>query len=250
MQIKVLGTQAPYARFPHNRPGFLITTDSTKIMLDCGNGTTTLINMQEDLKNLIVIISHLHHDHYGDLGTLINTAYSFRNLKQLSTPLKVYIPASPKERFLEIIKEEFAFADYHEIHRNNPLEIGNLTISFLSTVHSQESYAIRITDGKHTIVYTSDISFANHLNLIEFAKEADLFICEASLLREHGFPEINSHITAYQAAILAKEAQVKKLLLTHLWPDEDPKKYLEEAKLTFDNVQLAKEGQIFDFIGM
>ncbi len=47
-----------------------------------------------------------------------------------------------------------------------------------------------------------------------------------------------------QAGTIAKEAKVKELMLTHLWPEEKEKHYLKEAKKEFKKVILAKEGKI------
>ena len=66
------------------------------------------------------------------------------------------------------------------------------------------------------------------------------------LLKEHGFPEINSHLTAEQAGKIAKQANVKGLALTHFWLEEDLEKYVKEAKGVFNNVIALKEGQIID----
>ena len=74
-----------------------------------------------------------------------------------------------------------------------------------------------------------------------------MLIRDSSLLKEHGFPEINSHLTAYQAGIIAKEAGVKGLILTHFWFEEHLEKYVKEAKQVFSRTIAAKEGQIIDF---
>ena len=66
------------------------------------------------------------------------------------------------------------------------------------------------------------------------------------MLKRYGFPEINSHLTAEQAAIIAKQAKVKGLALTHFLPEEDVQKYIDEAKRIFTNVIALNEGQIID----
>ena len=53
-------------------------------------------------------------------------------------------------------------------------------------------------------------------------------------------------MTAAQAAQIAKQANVKGLALTHFWPEEDVRKYTDEAKEVFKNVIALKEGQIID----
>ena len=71
MELKVLGSVSPY---PHNGKygvANLIEEDGYKILLDVGPGSTSLLNMKEDLNNLIIVISHLHKDHYADLLPLL-----------------------------------------------------------------------------------------------------------------------------------------------------------------------------------
>ena len=56
-----------YNTIGNNCPGFLITHGESKIMLDCGSGSHSLLNFPNDLNNLSIIISHLHSDHYNDI---------------------------------------------------------------------------------------------------------------------------------------------------------------------------------------
>lgn len=244
--IKVLGTYSPHPKGKHNCPGFLVITDKGKILLDCGNGALSLMKFPSDLKNLSVIISHMHNDHYGDLGALQYTSFSNHNLRLINDKIKIYLPASPLNKTSVITSEEFSYATYSFIDETQTLKIDDVTVSFLRTTHSEESYAIKLQDNNSfTLVYTSDISYKDKDAIVKFAHNANLLICESSLLEEHGFPEYCSHLTAKQAAYIAKEANVSKLLLTHFWPNENVTKYLEEANAVFDRVSLAKECDIW-----
>lgn len=79
--------------------------------------------------------------------------------------------------------------------------------------------------------------------IVEFAKEADLFICEGTFSNklkdktlEHG------HMTVKQAARLAKKAKAKKLILTHFSQRyKDTNELLKEAKSVFPEVVMAKD---------
>ena len=157
------------------------------------------------------------------------------------------MPSSPGIIYDDIIGEKACFANYSEINESGELNIGNMKLSFCKTDHPVETYAVKISDGSMDIVYTSDTSFSAKSRLVDFAKNADLLICESSLLESHGFPEINSHLTAKQAGIIAKEANVQGLILTHFWPEEAPENYVSEAKNVFSRVIAAKEGLIIDF---
>ena len=246
MKLKVLGTQSPYNTIGHNCPGFLITDGETKIMLDCGSGSRSLLNFPNDLNNLSIIISHLHRDHYNDIYNMQYSSFVFHNQKRIERPIDIYLPSSPENIYQDIIGETNSFANYSAIDEKSNISIGNIDISFCQTDHPVETYAVKLSNGCRTIVYTSDTSFSSKDKIVEFAKNADLLICESSLLTSYGFPEINSHLTAKQAGIIAKEAGVNGLMLTHFWPEETPENYVEEAKSIFPKTLAAHEGQIID----
>lgn len=244
--LKVLGTQSPYNTIGHNCPGFLITDGESKIMLDCGSGSHSLLNFPNDLNNLSIIISHLHRDHYNDIYNMQYSSYVFHNQKRIERPINIYLPRNPTNIYQDIIGETISFANYFAIDEKSSISIGNFDISFCQTDHPVETYAVKLSNGATTIVYTSDTSFSCKDRLVEFSKNADLLICESSLLTSYGFPEINSHLTAKQAGIIAKEAGVNELMLTHFWPEELPEKYVEEAKSIFPRTVAAEEGKVID----
>lgn len=246
MKLKVLGTKSPFcSSMKYNCPGFLITAGDYKILLDCGSGAHKLLNLPEDLNNLHVFLSHLHRDHYNDVYILQYASYTSHNLKRLEKPINIYLPKTPTDRYNDVVSEPDAYASYNII-AGRPINIADTVMDFLKTDHPLETYAIGVTSRGKRIAYTSDTSFSAKDKVVEWAKGADLLICESSLLTSYGFPEINSHLTARQAAIIAKEANVKKLMLTHFWPEEDTANYLKEAMEIFPNVTIAKEGQIID----
>lgn len=241
MKLKVLGTQSPYNTKKHNCPGFLIQEGENLLMLDCGSGTHEMLKYPKDLQNLSIIISHLHRDHYNDIYNLQYASFVFHNQKRIARPINIYLPQSPNTINEDIRGESNSFAEYHEISESTKVNIGNMEITFCKTDHPVETYAIKVTSRGKSIVYTSDTSFSAKERLVEFAKGVDLLICESSLLEKYGFPKINSHLTARQAGIIAKEAKVKELMLTHFWPEELTKKYAKEAKKQFKKVIVAKE---------
>lgn len=246
MKLKILGTQSPYNTEGHNCPGFFIQDENSRILLDCGSGSHSLLKYPIDLQNLSIIISHLHRDHYNDIYNLQYSSFVFHNQKRIDKPIDIYLPSTPNSIVDDIRGEINSYAKYYTINQNSQLHIGNIDISFCKTDHPVETYAIRIQNGNRVLVYTSDTSYSAKDRIVDFAKNADLLICEASLLRKHGFPEINSHLTAEQAAQIAKEANVKGLALTHFWPEENVERYVDEAQSVFKNVIALKEGQVIN----
>ena len=88
-------------------------------------------------------------------------------------------------------------------------------------------------------------------SIVRNARGADLFICEGM----YGEPEKKQkakeykHMTFYEAATMAKEAQVKELWLTHYSPSlvraED---YMHEVRKIFPNAIAGKDGKSVDLL--
>ena len=97
-KLRILGTVAPYPKGDLNCPGYLIKDDKYNILLDCGNGSTRLLNMKEDLNNLKIFISHLHPDHIGDLASLLQAIYVYKKYGYVDGTPDLYIPESFETR--------------------------------------------------------------------------------------------------------------------------------------------------------
>lgn len=106
MKIKVLGIDSPHGTETHNCPGYLITEGNTKILLDSGSGTHKLLSFPSDLENLSVIISHLHRDHYNDIYNIQYSSFVYHNQKRIEYPIEIYLPATPKNIYEDIINEK------------------------------------------------------------------------------------------------------------------------------------------------
>lgn len=81
-------------------------------------------------------------------------------------------------------------------------------------------------------------------NCLDIAEDADVLISEACFLKpEEALAEERFHLTAEQIANIAKKANVKKLILTHISQryDRKEKLILDEAKKIFKNSELAKD---------
>ena len=240
-----LGTVSPYPKDNMNCPGFLVKYNNSKILLDCGNGTTRLLRFPNDLNNLNVIITHYHKDHFSDIGSIQYSSYVYHNLGLLKNKVNVFLP---KKDYCynrkSILENNESYCNYIDIEDETIFDIDNLKVVLEDNKsHTIESFMVKLKSESFKIVYTSDIGVSNFDKLIEFCKDSDLLICESSLLKIYNL-ENTTHMTAYDAGRLAKLANVKKLLLTHFWPETDKKEYLKEAKLNFKEVDVATEGKV------
>lgn len=242
--ITPLGTVSPYPKGNMNCPGFLVEYNGKRILLDCGNGITRLMNLPEDLKDLNVIITHYHKDHFGDIGALQYASYVYHNLGLLDKRIDVYLPANDVGYNKEsILSNKESYAIYHDINNASSFYLDDLRVSFEdNNSHTIESQMVRLQSNDFKVVYTSDIGKTNFRKLIDFCHDANLIICESSFLKKHNSNSM-THLTASDAAILANGSNAKRLLLTHFWPEEDKALYLEEAKQHFENVEVAEEGK-------
>ena len=242
--ITPLGTISPYCKGNMNCPGFMIQYDDERILLDCGNGITRMLNFPNDLKNLSVIITHFHKDHFGDIGSIQYASYVYHNLGLLDKKVKIYLPENDYEfNKNAIISNNEAYCHYEFINNNRTYTIGDLNISFQdNNSHTIESYMVKLQNDHFKIIYTSDVGTTNFNQMVHFCKNADIIICESSFLKKHNSAS-KTHLTAHDASKLAVLSNAKKLLLTHFWPEEDKQLYLDEAKQNFKNTEVAIEGK-------
>jgi ribonuclease Z len=84
---------------------------------------------------------------------------------------------------------------------------------------------------------------------VEIAKDAKILICESTFLEEHkDLAKRYLHMTAKQAATLAKEANVQMLILTHFSARyTDLSCFEKEAKPIFPNTYVAEDFKRFSF---
>ena len=78
--------------------------------------------------------------------------------------------------------DAFELREYEE---GEPFETDGLTITPIRVPHYQlQTFALRVTDGTSTLAYSGDS--APSPQLAEVGRDADLFLCEATLLEESG----------------------------------------------------------------
>lgn len=86
-------------------------------------------------------------------------------------------------------------------------------------------------------------------NAVDIARDARLLLCESTYLDEHkDLAYKHYHLTAKQAAELAKEANAEQLVLTHFSARYQNLRPLEaEAQAIFPNTEVAEDLKVFPF---
>ena len=95
--------------------------------------------------------------------------------------------------------------------------------------------------------YCSDTAYNDRI--IPIIREVDTLYHDATFLEsESHLTAITKHATAREAAMLAKEAGVERLILGHYSSRyKDLKAFLEEARPVFSNTELAEDGAFFEW---
>lgn len=266
MEIKVLGTVSPFPYKNMNCPGFLISDGEYKVMLDCGTGSSRLLDYYKDLNKLAIFISHYHPDHYADILSLEYASYLGHKLGYLDQLVNVYLPETDKiEKTIHGVDKDGWGTSYKELAdvmdytfisdeaRENYMEFkiynqeskithGSINLSFSINPHPINTYSARIENDDGVIVYSADTGFKSN-SLTELANNADILICEATFLRGQEKKHDN-HLFAYEAAKIARDANVKQLYLFHTYPLMDKKLYCDEAREIFENTNILNEGDV------
>ncbi len=244
MKLTVLGCYGPYPPAGGACSGYLLEKDNCSILLDCGNGVLSKLQYHLTIDRLdAVFLSHLHSDHISDLFILRYALQFDLEQGKRDKPLKIYTPVEPAAEYERLPYKDVFLLE--TITEDSLYNLGTMKFSFKKTSHQIDCYAMRIeTPGEKVFVYTGDTGFFPEI--ISFAEAADLLLCEANFLTSDLRAATTSyHLSALQAAYIARDAGVKKLILTHLPPHCDRNIYLEEASSVFPTVELAAENIIY-----
>jgi ribonuclease BN (tRNA processing enzyme) len=141
-----------------------------------------------------------------------------------------------------------ACKEFVQIHER-PLRIGGVSVQAFPLHHPQGATGYRLEDGHVAIVHASDFEHGDaRLDAVlrEHAREADLLIYDAQYTPdEYERRRGAGHSTWVEATRLARDAQIKRLMLFHHDPwhgDEVIDAMVEEARRKFPLTDAAREG--------
>lgn len=160
-EITVLGTSGAVPSYGRHCSGILLRTDTTDVLIDCGEGT----QMQLQAAGLglgkcqTILITHLHGDHYFGLPGLISSLA----LNGRTTPLQIISPRHLRPRITALFEldrypmpYELTFKTLEATELTPILEIGDLEISAFPLRHRTPTngYLIREKDRPANIIKT------------------------------------------------------------------------------------------------
>lgn len=242
MEIIILGSGTCVPSLKRSAPSNYIKIDNKQILVDCGSGT--LLQLEKAKLNYkeidIVCISHYHTDHISDLKALIqalNWTPNFDRKKDLT----LIGPVGFKdfyEAYLKPISGVPRPDTYNIIIKeiDNKIEFENFNIESYKTNHNNDSIAYKFSNMNKNLVISGDTDYDK--NLIEFCKDSDILIIECSYSNEY---KVSGHLISKECGEIAKKANVKKIILSHLYPTAKEEVRLKEAKQIFNNTILAED---------
>ena len=252
LRLKVLGAGPALATPGGACSGYLVSSGDDHVLVECGFGILSRLRQALPLDQLrAVVISHLHADHFMDLVPL---RYGLKYGHLRSDPrLPLYAPPGATEFFARLGKAldgDGRFFDgiyrLQEYSPREPIRIGALTFDFHRVKHYIPSYGMAIRSGR-LLAYSADT--APSPSVAELARGADLFLCEAAINGpDEDDPNLENrgHMTALEAAELARQAGASRLLLTHYRWDSNRDEVLQPARAAFGGpTEFAVEGQSY-----
>ncbi len=242
MKLTVYGNNATCPEKDGACSSFLLEFGNKKILIDMGSGSSAKIQRDIDIKQLdAIIISHLHFDHVADLFC-VKYMLETRKAKEEDIPvISLFMPTLPEWASNELLTNDVF--KHIEIKDNLTVSLFGATITFKQMVHLIESYGLRVEYAGKRFAYTGDTGIFP--GIVDLARDVDLFLSEATFPSNKSAEE-GHHLSSASAAKIAKDANVKKLLLTH-YHSEDKEEILKEAKSIFENTELSVIGEGFTF---
>jgi ribonuclease BN (tRNA processing enzyme) len=260
VKLTVLGKSPSWQDAGGACSGYLVQEGDFALLLDCGNGVFSKLRRVCDYVDVsAVLISHLHADHILDL---IPFAYALTYAPR-QQPVAVggwpgtehparprlHAPPGAAEMFRQIVScwgndelIEGAF-DLREYECYDEFELGPFAVRFCEVPHYTQTCAVELRTASGRLTYSADCSPND--GLVEFARETDMLLIEATLPR----PErtgIRGHLTPGEAGEHGRRSAAKRLVITHFSDELDPEWALAEASRGYDApAELAREGAVY-----
>lgn len=264
-RLVLLGTQGgPGVNLRRAQASNLVLIDGQSYLVDCGYGALrSFVQSGARYTNLAnIFLTHLHDDHTADLAALLSlqwtgrrkdptTVYGPYGTEALVAGALAFFKANTEIRTVDegrTIRPEDLFHAHDIAATSKPAKVfedERVRVTSIENTHFPEkakaqmpyrSLAYRFDAADRSIVFSGDTTYSK--NLVELARDADIFVCEAMDVAQHDRLEkraqeaaakgasntmllrhvIDTHSTTEQVGRMAAEARVKTVVLNHLLP--------------------------------
>jgi ribonuclease BN (tRNA processing enzyme) len=224
---------------------YLVEHEDYALLLDLGNGAFgALLGLVDPGRIDAVYLSHLHADHCLDVAPFIVWhRYSGRSPGK---PLPLYAPMGAERRLaLAYDADGGPIEDVFDVLAigAGDFDLGPFAVTTARTAHPEECYAVRLTAGGRSLVYTGDTGPCPEV--VALAAGADVLLAEAAHPEAPGLPR-DLHLTGREAGQHAADAGVARLLLTHVPAWVDAGEQLAAARAAFPAAELVWPGAVYE----
>jgi ribonuclease BN (tRNA processing enzyme) len=250
LRLTIVGCAPAYALRPgHASSCYLVESGEEGALLDIGQGAFASLGDYREPSTLAgIVISHLHPDHAIDLIPLRHYL-RYGSGQPRSVPL--HAPAELRTR-LDALMGEAGFLDGLPGPDLSPgtFSLGPLRIEARPVSHALNSFGFRVTpvespEASAGLVYSGDCGEPE--DLLALLREGDTILCEASWGTSDTVAPEAAHLTARQAAEVARDGGAARLILTHILDAHEPAAAAAAARSTFAGpVELARPGLMVD----
>jgi ribonuclease BN (tRNA processing enzyme) len=225
VKLTVVGCSPAWPNPGGAQSGYMVESEGRRLLLDCGPGVLPRLRAAEGWPQVDAIaISHFHLDHWGDIVPWV-WGLQFGPASGGPHP-ELWVPPGGRETLARFGVElgqpamfETAF-QIHEYEANVPFEAAGQQVIAHRVLHYEMlAFGFRVSANGTTLAYSADSGPTDAL--VELARDADLFVCEATLLRPNPEGGIRGHLAANEAEAAFTASGAKRLLLTHR-PAERP----------------------------
>jgi ribonuclease BN (tRNA processing enzyme) len=197
----------------------MLGADGRRLLLDCGPGVLARLRERWSWPEIDAIaVTHWHLDHWGDLvpwvwGQMLGPGAG-------SKKPELWIPPDGTE-LLEVIGSRLGrpdmFARTFELHEyadGETFEAAGFTVTPVRVLHYELlAFGFRASADGTSLAYSGDSGPSDAL--VKLAQNADLFVCEATLLAPNPEGGTRGHLAAPEAVEAFEASGAKRLLITH-----------------------------------
>lgn len=235
MTITILGSGTGVPQPERCAPCLVVQAGNTLILMDSGSGSAYQLARAGLFYYQIdhLFYSHYTHpDHINDLAELIfaNNYFDPRRTRTLN----VYGPRGMRDFYCRLIAlfPILGAVDFPvEVQEvgDDCIRLGEVTIRTRPLSHQQSPcVGYRLESEGKSIVYSGDTDYCGAL--IELAQGADLLVVECSFPNEH---KVAGHLIPAEVGSIARQAAVRKVVLTHLYPRSDHADVVAQVRAVF-----------------
>lgn len=232
VRLTVIGSSPAWPNPCSAQSGYLVE-GAGALLLDCGPGVLARLRQRERRWPPVdaIAITHLHLDHVADL-----VGWQWAQLMgpgRGSPPVSLWAPPGSRAELDSLLHHGAEAFDLREYRPGEPFQAAGFRVSAHPVRHyDRGAFGFRVEDGERVLAYTGDT--APTPTLADLARDADLFLCEATLATAEKEPR--GHLTAAEARELAAASGARRTLLTH--------RPVELARP--DGVEVARDGLELD----